>query len=137
VAIEIEGIGGVLFCHATPSSDLTIVTRRTPASEMASHFGNVAESIVVCGHTHMQFDRSIGSQRVINAGSVGMPFGAPGAYWLQLGPDIILRRTSYDLAAAAERIRQTPYPQAEQFATGNVLQPPVEDEMLARFTPNR
>lgn len=40
----------------------------------------------VCGHIHMQFDRMIGATRVVNAGSVGMPFGEPGAYWLLLGP---------------------------------------------------
>ena len=42
--------------------------------------------LVVCGHTHMQFDRKVGATRVVNAGSVGMPFGEPGAYWLLLGP---------------------------------------------------
>ena len=47
--------------------------------------------LVVCGHTHMQFDRTVGTSRVVNAGSVGMPFGEPGAYWLLLGPDVQLR----------------------------------------------
>ena len=82
--------------------------------------------MVVCGHTHMQFDRTIGRIRVLNAGSVGMPFGGPGAYWLLLGPDVQLRHTSYDLAKAAERIRATKYPQAQDFAARNVLEPPSE-----------
>ena len=59
-----------------------------------------------------------------------MPFEEPGAYWLLLGPGVALRRTSYDLDAAADRIRATDYPQAEAFATGNVLQPPSEAQML-------
>ena len=59
----------------------------------------------------MQFDRRIGDVRVINAGSVGMPYGEPGAYWALLGSTgVELRRTSYDLEAAAERIRATQYP---------------------------
>jgi len=82
----------------------------------------------------MQFDRMIGGVRVVNAGSVGMPFGEPGAYWLLLGPDVELRHTSYDLAKAAERIRATEYPQAEEFAARNVLQPPSEEETLKAFT---
>jgi hypothetical protein len=82
----------------------------------------------------MQFDRTIGSTRVLNAGSVGMPFGEPGAYWLLLGPDIQLRHTSYDLAKAAERIRETKYPQAQEFAAGNVLQPPSEEKTLEAFS---
>ena len=81
----------------------------------------------------MQFDRTIGETRVVNAGSVGMPFGEPGAYWLLLGPAIELRRTSYDLANAAERIRASRYPQAEDFAARNVLQPPSEKEILDAF----
>jgi diadenosine tetraphosphatase ApaH/serine/threonine PP2A family protein phosphatase len=88
---------------------------------------------IVCGHTHMQFDRRVGATRIVNAGSVGMPFGSPGAYWLSLGPDVRLRRTDYDLAAAAERIRKTVYPQAEMFAAQNVLQPPSEAQMRAAF----
>jgi hypothetical protein len=81
----------------------------------------------------MQFDRTIGRVRVVNAGSVGMPFGEPGAYWLLLGPGVELRHTPYDLAAAAKRIRETTYPQAEEFAARNVLQPPSENEILDAF----
>jgi hypothetical protein len=81
----------------------------------------------------MQFDRTIGETRVVNAGSVGMPFGAPGAYWLLLGPGVELRHTPYDLAKAAGRIRATQYPQAEAFAERNVLEPPSEEKMLEAF----
>lgn len=89
--------------------------------------------MVVCGHTHMQFDRTIGKVRVLNAGSVGMPFGEPGANWLLLGPNVELRHTSYDLAEAAERIRATEYPQAQDFAARSVLRPPSERETLEAF----
>jgi len=82
----------------------------------------------------MQFDRTIGKIRVVNAGSVGMPFGEPGAYWLLLGLNIQLRRTAYDLAKTAERIRTTSYPQAQDFAARNILQPASEREMLEEFS---
>ena len=81
----------------------------------------------------MQFDRIVGKIRVVNAGSVGMPFGEPGAYWLLLGPDVQLRHTPYDVAKAAERIRGSNYPHAHDFAARNVLQPPSEKEMLEAF----
>ena len=90
--------------------------------------------MVVCGHTHMQFDRTIGRIRVVNAGSVGMPFGESGADWLLLGPAVQLQHTSYDFTRAAERIRDTNYPQAQDFAERYVLQPPSEGEMLEVFT---
>jgi predicted phosphodiesterase len=135
VRLEIPPLGEVLFCHATPRSDTEIFTRRTPEERLLPLFAGlgVGVSMVVCGHTHMPFDRTIGSVRVVNAGSVGMPFGEPGADWLLLGPGIEPRRTRYDLARAAERIRATPYPQAEDFAARSVLDPPSESEMLERL----
>ena len=131
--IEIRGVGEVLFCHATPRNDTEIFTRLTPDDHLLPVFGGVDAALVVCGHTHMQFDRTIGGIRVVNAGSVGMPFGEPGAYWLLLGPGVRLQRTNYDLEKAAERIRGTQYPQAQEFAAQNVLHPPSETEILEAF----
>jgi predicted phosphodiesterase len=133
VQVQVDGIGEVLFCHATPRDDSEIFTRRTAEEKLLPIFNGLNVPLVVCGHTHMQFDRMIGSTRVVNAGSVGMPFAEPGAYWLLLGPDIQLRHTAYNLANAAERIRATAYPQAEEFAARNVMQPPSERDMLDVF----
>jgi putative phosphoesterase len=132
--LHIPELGEVLFCHATPRSDTEMFTRLTSEERLLPVFAGLDAPVVVCGHTHMQFDRTIGGVRVLNAGSVGMPFGEPGACWLLLGPDARFRRTTYDLAKAAERIRATSYPQAEEFATRNVLQPPSEEESLAAFS---
>jgi putative phosphoesterase len=132
--VQISGLGEVLFCHATPRSDTEVFTRLTSEDRLLPVFAGLNVPVVVCGHTHMQFDRTIGGIRVVNAGSVGMPFGDPGAYWLLLGPDVQLRKTPYDLAKAAARIRATEYPQAQDFAARNVLQPPSERETLEAFT---
>ena len=131
--MSIGGLGDVLFCHATPRSDTEIFTRLTPEDRLRPLFEGVDAALVVCGHTHMPFDRTIGATRVVNAGSVGMPFGEPGAYWLLLGPGVHPRHTAYDRGAAATCIRATRYPQAEAFATGNVLNPPAEAAMLEAF----
>jgi diadenosine tetraphosphatase ApaH/serine/threonine PP2A family protein phosphatase len=131
--VEIRELGEALFCHATPRSDTEIFTPLTPEDRLVKIFAGVNVPLIICGHTHIQFDRTIGRIRVVNAGSVGMPFGEPGAYWLLLGPNVQLRRTPYDLAKAAERIRATNYPQAQDFAARNVLQPPSEREMLEVF----
>lgn len=131
--IEIPGLGEVLFCHATPRSDTEIFTRLTPEDRLLPIFEGVDVPVVVCGHTHMQFDRAIGRIRVVNAGSVGMPYGEPGAYWLLLGPDVQFQHTLYDLASAAERIRDTKYPQAQDFAAHDVLHPLSEKDALERF----
>jgi predicted phosphodiesterase len=132
--LKIDGLGDVLFCHGTPRSETEIFTRLTSEDRLLPLFKGLSANVVVCGHTHMQFDRMIGNTRVMNAGSIGDPYGEPGAYWLLLGPNVQLQHTSYDLIKAAERIRETEYPQAQEFAAHSVLQPFSESEMLALFS---
>src|SRR4029078_8891534 len=110
VLLRIPPLGDVLFCHATPRNENEIFTKLTREERLLEIFRGLDVTMVVCGHTHMQFDIVAGGVRVVNAGSVGMPFGAPGADWLLLGPGIDLRHTDYDLEAAAGRIRLTRYP---------------------------
>lgn len=128
--VTIPPIGPVLFCHGTPRHENEIFTRLTAEEKLRPIFDNLGAGVVVCGHTHMQFDRTIGSLRVVNAGSVGMPFGATGADWILLGAEIEFRHTIYDLEVAARRIRASRYPQAEEFAAKNVLSAPAEVSML-------
>ena len=130
---RVPGLGEVLFCHATPRNNTEIFTRFTPQDRLLPIFEGLNVPVVICGHTHMQFDRMIGATRVVNAGSVGMPFGKSGAYWVLLGPDIQLRRTAYNLAEAAAQIRDTNYPQAQNLANHNILEAPSEEEMLKVF----
>jgi predicted phosphodiesterase len=134
--VDVEGPGAVLFCHATPRNDTEVFTRLTPDDRLVPVFAGIDTPLVVCGHTHMQFDRSVGRVRVVNAGSVGMPFAQPrGAYWLLLGPGVELRRSDYDYAGAADRIRATGFPLAEELAVRYVLNPPTEAETLELFAP--
>ena len=134
VTVALPELGSVLLCHGTPRSETESFTRLTPEEPLRPLYQDLAGALVICGHTHMQFDRVIGGVRVINAGSVGMPFGPPGAYWVLLGDDVELRHTSYDLERAADRVRATQYPQAEEFATHSIVQPPSEEDMLRAFT---
>jgi Icc-related predicted phosphoesterase len=131
--VALPGLGELLFCHATPRNENECFTRLTLEERLLPIFEGLNVVMVVCGHTHMQFDRMVGETRVVNAGSVGMPFGKPGADWLLLGPEVQLRHTTYDLTPAAERIRNTKYPQSQDFVARNMLQPPSEEEMLKLF----
>jgi putative phosphoesterase len=133
ISAKVRGVGEVLFCHATPRSDVEIFVRTTPEEKVLPSFQNVSADVVVCGHTHMQFDRTVGRVRVVNAGSVGMPFGEPGAYWLLLGDGIEFRRTPYDIEAAVDRFRASGYPWVDEIA-GGLLTPRSEDEMIAAFS---
>jgi putative phosphoesterase len=88
-------VGRVLFCHATPRNDEEIFTKISPEERWAEALAGVDADVVVCGHTHVQFDRRIGDIRLVNAGSVGMPYEhEPGAYWALLdGAEVELRHT--------------------------------------------
>jgi predicted phosphodiesterase len=134
--VAIEGIGEALICHATPRNDTEIFTRQTADDKLLPVFAGANAALVTVGHTHMPFDRKVGDVRVVNAGSVGMPFCEPqGAYWLLVGPEVVFKRTDYDFAQAAERIRQTSYPEAEKFVSTYVLNTPTESQTLAELTP--
>jgi putative phosphoesterase len=133
-SFEIPSLGRVLFCHATPRSENEIFTRLTAEDRLSPIFAGLNVTVVVCGHTHMQFERIIGNIRVVNAGSIGMPFGEPGADWLLLDAGIQHRHTSYDLNRAADRVRQSGYPEADDFVTRYLFHPPTEKEMLEAFS---
>jgi putative phosphoesterase len=134
VVLEVDGLGAVLFCHGSPRSDEEIVTRATSPERLSEILSGVEQRVVVCGHTHVQFDRMIDGVRLLNAGSVGMPYeDEPGAYWTLLGPDVELRRTEYDLERAAAAIRATGYPDADQFAEQHVLHPATAAEATEEF----
>ena len=91
-------IGRVLFCHATPRNDEEIFTRISSDERWREALAGVDADVVVCGHTHVQFDRRVGDVRLVNAGSIGMPYeDQPGAYWGVLdGTEVELRRTAYE-----------------------------------------
>jgi predicted phosphodiesterase len=131
--LHIGGIGDVLFCHATPRNDHEIFTRATSDQTLQAIFDPLDVHAVVCGHTHMQHQRTVGTTRIINAGSIGASFQGPGAYWLLLGSTVQLRRTYYDVDRAAARVRATAYPEAEPFAAASILQPPTEEATLRLF----
>lgn len=137
--LHIEGLGDVLFCHATPRNDEEIFTPITSQQRLTTIFTGIKQQLVVCGHTHIQFERRAAGVHILNAGSVGMPFAdRPGAYWLLLtSQGYEFRWTKYDREAAAQKVRASGNPQAQVFAEENVLKVPASAEaveLLERMT---
>ena len=136
-SIDVEGLGSVRCCHAVPSDDERVLTRDTPETDFAGELEGIEEAIVVGGHTHVQFDRSVGPWRYVNVGAVGRPYeGRPGAYWAMLGRDIELVRTDYDVEAAADAVLSSGQPNAEEVAE-TLLRPPTPEEATARWEESR
>jgi predicted phosphodiesterase len=124
VEVDVDGLGQVLFCHATPRNDLDLVTPLTPDERLAGILAGVSARAVVAGHTHMQDDRRAAGVRWVNAGSVGMPYeDLPGSYWALLGPDVELRRTEYD----ATGLGGYEYPQASRLEASEYFESLVRD----------
>ena len=137
VDLEIDGVGRTLFCHAIPSADEPIFARVTPDADVVELLGEVSAELLVCGHTHVQFDRTLPTGlRIANAGSVGMPYeGRQGAFWALLGPTVELRHTEYDVEQAIARMRAVE-PAPEELI-GWLRDPPDPDEISQLFEDQR
>jgi putative phosphoesterase len=123
-----------LYVHAAPDDDRTIVTEVTTDEKLAGLLRDVEQSRIVAGHTHMQLERRVGEKLFVNAGSVGRPYeGRAGAYWAILDEGVELRHTDYDLERAAELVRASGHPRAEEIAAENILVSAPRAEALAVF----
>jgi predicted phosphodiesterase len=131
VVVEVDGLGPTRFCHGSPRSDEELVTESTPVERVREFLVGVEESAVVTAHTHVSYERLVDGVRLLNPGSVGLPYeGRPGAYWALLGPGVEHRRTEYDLDDAERRIRARGGPFAD--LTMELLRsPPTRAEAIA------
>ena len=134
VELSVDGLGETLVCHSTPTSDDPIYTRITPDAELVGILGEVDADVLVCGHTHMQYDRTLSSGlRVVNPGSVGSPYvGARGAYWALLGPGVEVRRSPYDVEGAAAAIEVLGVP-VDARMLEQLLDPPDSESTTEYF----
>jgi diadenosine tetraphosphatase ApaH/serine/threonine PP2A family protein phosphatase len=101
--------GEVLYCHASPGSDMQSFLPE-PRDEDAELLLGVEVERVVFGHTHLAFEREgPGAIGLLNPGSVGMPWdGDRRAAYALVHDDgrIERRRVRYDWQAAADAVRR-------------------------------
>ena len=135
IELDVDGLGRVLFCHGSPRSDEEMILKTTPDDWLLEMLHGLEADVVVCGHTHMQFDRRVDRWRVVNAGSVGLAYGGPGAHWAMLGPTVEHRQTPYDNEAFADYVQTLEWSIAERFAEENIRNFPSEQEVLEFFEP--
>lgn len=129
LSVELDG---VVYCHATPTDVLPGVTARQPESRFRRLFRGTAGTVVI-GHTHHQFDRDFGDLRVINAGSIGMPYeGEVAAFWtMMVDGEPEFRKTTFDVERAIEAIEASDWPDAEAFIAENLRHSVSRDEAMA------
>jgi diadenosine tetraphosphatase ApaH/serine/threonine PP2A family protein phosphatase len=131
-------VDGVLYCHAAPEDHMPITTAATPDDAIRETFAGYSGTIVV-GHTHHQFDRTVGDLRIVNAGSVGMPYeGRVAAYWtLVEDGEPRPMRTEFDVERAIRETRASAWPHAQEFAAENLEQAQSRDEAIAALESRR
>ena len=114
--VTVDEVSDVLICHGSPSSDTEGLQPDVATDEVRIWLGRAKERVIVCGHTHVQFDRTVDGQRIVNPGSVGLHYGVEGAQWALLGSGVELRTTPYDGERAALLALASGIPAAEDFA---------------------
>jgi diadenosine tetraphosphatase ApaH/serine/threonine PP2A family protein phosphatase len=100
---------GVMYCHASPRSDMVSFAAE-PGEEDAAMLEGVEAERVVFGHTHVQFERE-GPRGIslVNPGSVGIPLDGDRRAAYALLHDhggVDLRRVEYDWRASAQAVRE-------------------------------
>ena len=132
--LDVGGLVSVLFCHGSPRSDEDIVTAVSDPERVAPMLAGVREAIVFSGHTHVQFDRWVVGHRLINAGSIGMPYqGVAGrAFGTILGPSVEPRNSTFGADDFTSTLRSTGYPHPEWFQVETAAAAAEDYEQMAR-----
>jgi len=74
--IPLEDGGELLLVHGSPADPGEALTHDMSDDEVNALLGDDPADVVVCGASHVPFDRMVGGMRIVNVGSVGE---APGA----------------------------------------------------------
>ena len=120
IPLEIGG-RSVLLVHGSPRKINEYLYEDRPDRSLERIMDQSGVDLLVCGHTHLPYDRTISSgRRVVNAGSVGKPKdGDPRACYILLresGDEIEVEfvRVAYDVEKAARSIEASDMP--DEFA---------------------
>jgi len=74
--LDFEGLSSITICHGSPFRANEDMIRGT--ERMNEIVSEVETKIILCAHTHRQWEYDYEGKRVINPGSVGLPLGSEG-----------------------------------------------------------
>ena len=69
--LDIESGGGLVVVHGSPADPTEPLGVEMSDDELSTLIGDDPADIIVCGGSHVPFDRSVGDTRILNVGSVG------------------------------------------------------------------
>lgn len=89
VRVPLEDGGELLLVHGAPADPAEALTHDMSDEEINALLGDDPADVVVCGASHVPFDRMVGEVRIVNVGSVGEAPGGPRvahATWIESTP---------------------------------------------------
>lgn len=122
LAHTVPGYGIVMGYHAIPGDDETNITDDTPDEAALDSVLDRPLRLGLYGHIHRQVNRDLGRVRLVNPGSVGLSFDAPGkVQFAMLRFDegvfsIDHHALDYDTAAVIEDARAVGHPAPDLLA---------------------
>lgn len=139
LVLDLPGFGPVLFCHATPRNDEEVVLVDSRTERWKEVLQNTPAEVqtIVCGHTHMPFMRLADGRTIINPGSVGLPYGRPGAHWAVFRDGAVtLARTLINVDDMITEITAgSSFPQVTEWLEEVLRRPATDTEALLAFGP--
>jgi putative phosphoesterase len=107
-----------LLVHGSPRKINEYLYEDKPDATFARIAAGADADVIVCGHTHKAYAKTVAGTRFVNVGSAGKPKdGDPRACWALLDTtsgSVEFRRTAYDVDAAARAIEASELP--DEFA---------------------
>lgn len=108
----------IAIVHASPGDPWSAPPLQATDEELNSRYSSLTPPIVIYGHIHQPFVRTIGTITVANSGSVGFPYDGDrrAGYLLIDNSKIEIRRVEYDLARELQALRSSGIPHADWIA---------------------
>jgi putative phosphoesterase len=105
----------VLLVHGSPRRINEYLYEDRPQATFERIAAAAGSDVILFGHTHLPYGKSVAGTLFANAGSVGKPGdGDPRAVYLLLElarhSRVMFRRVRYDVAAAAQAVRESGLP---------------------------
>jgi len=97
--LPLENGARLYLFHGTPRSNMEGLLAETPADVVDEMLGGHRDTVMACGHTHVQMLRQHRGIVIVNPGSVGMPFKEH----VFGGPPTVLAHAEYAIVESTAR----------------------------------
>ena len=120
VTVTVERVDFHL-CHGAPGDDDVRLAPDVDQSDVARRVTATGAAVVLCAHTHIPWDTTFGATRLLNSGSVGVPFdGDVRGSWVSIEASaaglthVGIRRFEYDRQETIRRVEALREPALER-----------------------